>query len=167
MMFGYACNETPDLMPLPITLAHSLVKQLTTVRKNGQIPYLRPDGKSQVTVEYHDNVPIRVDTVVISAQHNPEISMEQLRKDIVEYVIKDSIPLNLLDKRTKYIINPTGRFVLGGPACDSGLTGRKIIVDTYGGYAKHGGGAFSGKDCTKVDRSGAYMATLSVRIVVV
>jgi S-adenosylmethionine synthetase len=166
MMFGYACNETPDLMPLPITLAHSLVKQLTTVRKNGQIPYLRPDGKSQVTVEYHDNVPIRVDTVVISAQHNPEISMEQLRKDIVEYVIKDSIPLNLLDKRTKYIINPTGRFVLGGPACDSGLTGRKIIVDTYGGYAKHGGGAFSGKDCTKVDRSGAYMARYMAKNIV-
>ena len=159
MMFGYACDETPELMPLPISLAHRLAKRLTEVRKSGMFDYLRPDGKSPVTVEYdEDNRPVRVDTVVISTQHSPEVSLQQIREDMIGQVVKHVIPSELLDENTKYFINPTGRFVIGGPQGDSGLTGRKIIVDTYGGIGRHGGGAFSGKDPTKVDRSGAYAA---------
>jgi S-adenosylmethionine synthetase len=158
LMFGYACNETPELMPLPIQLAHRLAERLTETRKSGLLPYLRPDGKSQVTVEYRDGRPFRVDAVVISSQHAPEVENDQLRSEIREHVIRHTVPSDLIDDNTKYHINPTGRFVTGGPQGDSGLTGRKIIVDTYGGYAPHGGGAFSGKDPTKVDRSAAYMA---------
>ena len=159
MMFGYACDETPELMPLPLSLAQKLCKQMTLVRKTGLVPYMRPDGKSQVTVEYdEDNRPVRVDTVVISTQHNPDVTLEQIRQDMIEQVIRVVIPANMLDENTKYYVNPTGRFVKGGPAADAGLTGRKIIVDTYGGSAPHGGGAFSGKDPTKVDRSAAYAA---------
>ncbi len=158
MMFGFACDETPELMPMPITLAHKLSKRLSEVRKDGTLDYLRPDGKSQVTVEYDGDRPVRVDTIVISTQHGPDVSHETIERDMLQFVIKPVIPANLLDANTKYYINPTGRFVVGGPQGDSGLTGRKIIVDTYGGYARHGGGAFSGKDPTKVDRSAAYAA---------
>ena len=158
LMFGYACNETKELMPLPISLAHKLALRLTEVRKNGTLSYLRPDGKTQVTVEYHDNTPVRVDTVVISSQHSAEVSLEQIRADLIREVITPIVPASLLDENTKIFINPTGRFVVGGPAGDTGLTGRKIIVDTYGGYSRHGGGAFSGKDPTKVDRSASYAA---------
>ena len=159
MMFGYACDETPELMPLPLSLAQKLCKRMAEVRKSGQVPYMRPDGKSQVTVEYDENNrPVRVDTVVISTQHDTDVSLEQIRKDMIEQVAKAVIPADMLDENTKYYVNPTGRFVKGGPAADSGLTGRKIIVDTYGGSAPHGGGCFSGKDPTKVDRSAAYAA---------
>ncbi|MCB1023561.1 MAG: methionine adenosyltransferase [Acidobacteria bacterium] len=158
LMFGYACNETPELMPMPIQMAHDLTRKLTEVRKNGELPYLRPDGKSQVSIEYRDGKPARVEAVVISSQHADDVTNETLRSDIMEKVIQAVIPGDLLDENTKYHINPTGRFVVGGPMGDAGLTGRKIIVDTYGGYAPHGGGAFSGKDPTKVDRSAAYMA---------
>ncbi len=158
MMVGYACNETPELMPLPISLAHKLTRRLAEVRKDGTLKYLRPDGKSQVTVEYSHGVPQRVHTALISAQHEPEISQDVIARDILEYVIKPVIPKNLRDSKTRYLVNPTGRFVIGGPPGDTGLTGRKIIVDTYGGFARHGGGAFSGKDPTKVDRSAAYAA---------
>lgn len=166
LMFGFACDETEELMPLPISLAHKLSKRLTEVRKNKIIDYLRPDGKVQVTVEYEGRKPIRVDTIVVSTQHNADIDLEVLKEDIKEKVIKEVVPENLLDENTKYYINPTGRFVIGGPLGDSGLTGRKIIVDTYGGYARHGGGAFSGKDATKVDRSAAYMARFLAKNIV-
>ncbi|WP_017413497.1 methionine adenosyltransferase [Clostridium tunisiense] len=156
MMFGFATNETEEYMPLPIAMAHKLSRRLTEVRKNGTLTYLRPDGKTQVTVEYEDNKPVRIDTIVISTQHGPEVERDQIEKDLMEHVVKAIVPAELLDENTKYYINPTGRFVIGGPQGDSGLTGRKIIVDTYGGYGRHGGGAFSGKDPTKVDRSAAY-----------
>ncbi len=158
LMFGYACNETPELMPLPISLAHKLARRLTEVRKKGVLDYLRPDGKTQVTVEYHGDTPVRIDTIVISTQHSPDVDREQIETDLKQYVIGHVVPEALLDEETKYYINPTGRFVVGGPQGDSGLTGRKIIVDTYGGYSRHGGGAFSGKDPTKVDRSATYAA---------
>ncbi len=166
MMFGYACDETPELMPLPISLAHKLAKRLTEVRKDGTLDYLRPDGKTQVTVYYEDDRPVSVDTVVVSTQHSPEVSLDKIRDDIIREVVKKIIPSSLLNENTKYFVNPTGRFVVGGPQGDSGLTGRKIIVDTYGGYARHGGGAFSGKDPTKVDRSAAYAARWAAKNIV-
>ena len=158
LMFGYACNETPEFMPFPISAAHKLARRLTEVRKNGTMPYLRPDGKTQVTVEYEDDKPVRIDTIVVSSQHDPDVSLEQIRADVIEHVIRPIIDPALMDEGTIIHVNPTGRFVIGGPHGDSGLTGRKIIVDTYGGYSRHGGGAFSGKDPTKVDRSASYMA---------
>jgi S-adenosylmethionine synthetase len=166
MMFGFACNETPELMPLPIALAHRLGRRLSKLRKDGALPYLRPDGKSQVTVEYAHGRPVRIDTVLVSNQHAPDVSQEQIREDVIEDVINACVPQELLDAKTKYFVNPTGRFVVGGPMGDSGLTGRKIIVDTYGGMARHGGGAFSGKDPTKVDRSAAYAARYVAKNVV-
>ena len=166
IMFGFACDETEELMPLPISLAHKLAKRLTEVRKNGTLKYLKPDGKVQVTIEYENDKPVRVDTIVVSTQHSEDIDMDILKNDIKEKVINEIVPASLLDKKTKYFINPTGRFVIGGPLGDSGLTGRKIIVDTYGGYARHGGGAFSGKDATKVDRSAAYMARFIAKNIV-
>ena len=158
MMFGYACDETPELMPMPISMAHTLAKQLTKVRKDGVLPYLRPDGKTQVTIEYINNKPVRVDTVVISSQHSPDVTVEQIKEDVIKHVINPIINADLMDENTKIYVNPTGKFTIGGPMGDSGLTGRKIIVDTYGGYSRHGGGAFSGKDPTKVDRTAAYAA---------
>lgn len=166
MMFGYASNETPEYMPLPISLAHKLTKKLSDVRKNNELDYLLPDGKSQVTVEYENGKPLRIDTVVISTQHSPDVSLDKIREDVIEKVIKPVLPQDLIDTQTRYLINPTGRFVIGGPQGDAGLTGRKIIVDTYGGMARHGGGAFSGKDPTKVDRSGAYAARYVAKNVV-
>jgi S-adenosylmethionine synthetase len=166
MMFGYACNETPELMPLPITLARRIANKSADMRIEGDLSYLRPDGKTQVTVEYHNNNPVRVDTVVLSLQHNPEVSYSKLKDDLINKIIKTVIPKNLLDKKTKYYVNPTGRFVLGGPYADAGLTGRKIICDTYGGMGRHGGGAFSGKDPTKVDRSAAYAARYAAKNIV-
>ena len=166
LMFGYACDETPELMPLPISLAHKMAKKLTEVRKNGTLPYLRPDGKTQVTVEYDNDKPVRIDTVVVSSQHDPDTSLDKIREDIIREVIRPTLPEEMLDDDTKIYVNPTGRFVIGGPMGDSGLTGRKIIVDTYGGYSRHGGGAFSGKDPTKVDRSASYMARYIAKNVV-
>ena len=166
MMFGFACDETPELMPLPITLAHRITRRLAEMRKSGALGYLRPDGKAQVTVEYENGRPVRVNTVVLSTQHDEDADADTLRRDMIEKVIRPCIPAEMLDGETRYFINPTGRFVLGGPAADTGLTGRKIIVDTYGGYARHGGGAFSGKDATKVDRSAAYMARNIARTIV-
>lgn len=166
MMFGYACDETPELMPLSISLAHKLAKRLAEVRKNGTLDYLRPDGKTQVTIEYDNDIPVRVEAIVVSSQHSEEISLDQIRKDIVKHVINPVIPSDFIDNKTKIYVNPTGRFVVGGPVGDSGLTGRKIIVDTYGGYSRHGGGAFSGKDPTKVDRSAAYAARYVAKNVV-
>jgi S-adenosylmethionine synthetase len=166
LMFGYACNETEELMPLPISLAHKLALRLSEVRKNGTLAYLRPDGKTQVTIEYHDNTPVRVDAIVISSQHSPIVEHDQIEKDLIEKVVLPVVPAELIDEQTRFLINPTGRFVVGGPQGDAGLTGRKIIVDTYGGYARHGGGAFSGKDCTKVDRSAAYAARYVAKNVV-
>lgn len=166
MMFGYACDETPELMPLPISMAHKLARQLTKVRKEGVLPYLRPDGKTQVTIEYHDGVPARVDTIVVSSQHDPGVSQSTIRQDILSHVITPIVSAELMDQNTKLYVNPTGSFVIGGPQGDSGLTGRKIIVDTYGGYARHGGGAFSGKDPTKVDRSACYAARYAAKNIV-